>query len=314
VIYVSSDDLFVALCDYIMDQEVIPLVVSISYGADEYELGEDWCTRSSTEFGKLALMGVSVFASSGDSGTLGNDDDCEFLTASDVTSDSDVTVKSDKSLGSKRTSDAGDSVSASDYVYVASFPASSPYVTAVGGTTGGSVPASMDESTNEDAWYYAGGGFSAYFAQPDWQSSAVSSYLSCADCLTEEKKTRFDPSMRAYPDISAQSVDYVIAYEQEFYTVSGTSASSPTVAGLFSLINYARLNAGKSSLGFLNPSIYALYDEDQSYYYNDVVNGYNEGCSVDDSIGFYAQQGWDPLTGVGTPKFQRIFEALVEQD
>jgi len=51
--------------------------------------------------------------------------------------------------------------------------------------------------------------------------------------------------------------------------VSGTSASSPFVAGLFALINSARLQAQKSSLGWINPTLYSL---DPSIF-NDVTNG-----------------------------------------
>merc|ERR1712003_154105 len=64
--------------EQILATEVPPLVVSISYGADEYELGEDWVTGCNEEFGKLALIGTTVLASSGDSGIRGNDDDCLY--------------------------------------------------------------------------------------------------------------------------------------------------------------------------------------------------------------------------------------------
>ena len=39
--------------------------------------------------------------------------------------------------------------------------------------------------------------------------------------------------------------------------VAGTSAACPVVAGIFTIVNNARLKAGKKSLGFLNPFIYA---------------------------------------------------------
>merc|ERR1719414_2594577 len=78
VYYIDSDDIFVSLVEQILATDVPPLVVSISYGADEYELGEDWVTRCNEEFGKLALIGTTVLASSGDSGIRGNDDDCLY--------------------------------------------------------------------------------------------------------------------------------------------------------------------------------------------------------------------------------------------
>jgi len=305
VFYIDSDDIFVSLAEQILDAEMPPLVVSISYGADEYELGKDWVTRCNEEFGKLALIGTTVLASSGDSGIRGNDDDCLY-------GDSGIGAAIKKDKQSKTKSDE----EAADYSFVASFPASAPYVTAVGGTEGGLVQDDVSDSTGETAWLYSGGGFSIYFDAPEWQTNAISNYFDADEQqdIVYPDESRFVSTGRAYPDLSAQSVDYVIAYDAAFYLVSGTSASSPTVAGMISMINYARIKAGKSSLGFLNPTLYSLYDSDAEMYFNDVTEGYNIGCEVDENIGFYAAKGWDPLTGVGTPKFSKLYQALLDMD
>jgi tripeptidyl-peptidase-1 len=50
--------------------------------------------------------------------------------------------------------------------------------------------------------------------------------------------------------------------------VSGTSCASPTAAGIFSLLNDVRLQAGQSSLGFLNPLIY-----ENAAAFNDITTG-----------------------------------------
>merc|ERR1712008_426997 len=130
------------------------------------------------------------------------------------------------------------------------------------------------------AWYYSGGGFSHYFDMPDWHSSA-------------------------------QSVTYIVVIDGEYYSVSGTSASCPLLAGMVSLINYARSQEGKAPLGQLNRILYELYYEHSydDYYFNDIVDGYNEGCSDDNDIGFYTAAGWDPVTGVGSPKFDSLYDA-----
>merc|ERR1719384_228909 len=308
VYYIDSDDIFVSLAESILDTDIPPLVVSISYGADEYELGQDWVTRCNEEFGKLALIGTTVLASSGDSGIRGNDDDCLY---GDGVYDQNVGSKTGKvSRGSSKQSGSSSASTQSGYSFVASFPASAPYVTAVGGTEGGLVQDDVSSSTGETAWLYSGGGFSTYFDAPDWQQNAINGYLAKKN-IDFPDESRFTSSGRAYPDISAQSVDYVIAYDSAFYLVSGTSASSPTVAGMISMINYARIKAGKTSLGFLNPTLYSLYDSDPDLYFNDVTEGYNIGCEVDENIGFYAAKGWEPLTGVGTPKFSRLYDALL---
>jgi len=271
-----NDDYFSALVEDVLEYESPPSVVSISYGADEYEWGKDYCSRANQGFGKLALLGTTVLASSGDDGALGDDDDCYD--------------------GTK---------------YIASFPASATYVTAVGGTLGGSS-ASLEANgtTEETAWYYSGGGFSIYFDEPEWQHDAVSNYFS--QDIEYPDPERYSVGMRGVPDVSAQSVDYIIAYEDAFYSVSGTSCSSPTFAGMVAMWNVKRESEQKKKLGFLNPVLYLAYNEQASYneYFNDVVSGYNEGCSCDDDIAWYAADGWDPITGCGTPKFDRLLQFM----
>ena len=100
--------------------------------------------------------------------------------------------------------------------------------------------------------------------------------------------------MRGFPDISAQSVYYVIAYDGAFYEVSGTSCSSPAVAGMVSMMNVQRAQQGKEALGFLNPSLYGIYSAQTHFneYFNDVTAGFNEGCSdAVDEAAWYAADG-----------------------
>jgi tripeptidyl-peptidase-1 len=58
--------------------------------------------------------------------------------------------------------------------------------------------------------------------------------------------------------------------------ISGTSAAAPAFAGLIALLNDARLAAGKRSLGFLNPMIYALKGDG----FHDIVVGNAPGCGT----------------------------------
>ena len=73
--------------------------------------------------------------------------------------------------------------------------------------------------------------------------------------------------------------------------VGGTSASCPVAAGFFSNVNAARLAAGKGSLGWVTPALYAY----ALLFVNDVTSGNNAQCSG--AVGFYATTGWDPVTG-----------------
>ncbi|KAK7037789.1 hypothetical protein VNI00_010750 [Paramarasmius palmivorus] len=165
--------------------------------------------------------------------------------------------------------------------FIPDFPSSCPYVTSVGGTT---MPygAYVNNGTAETAAEFSGGGFSNLFGRPDWQKNAVGSYLNATG---SNYKGLFNNTGRAYPDLSAQAKDYLVVVNASLGLLYGTSASTP------------------SSLGFLNPMIYALSSNANLKAFNDVVNGSNPGCGTP---GFAARKGWDPVTGVGTP----IFDAL----
>ena len=127
------------------------------------------------------------------------------------------------------------------------WPSSSPYVTSVGGTV------SMSE-----CWDHGGGGFSNHYAIPSYQIDAVNAYLKSGEAPNVKY---FNSSGRAYPDLSVFSVSYLIVYIDLPWPVDGTSCATPTTAGIVSLLNDVRLNAGKSTLGFLNPLLYQLKGE-----------------------------------------------------
>lgn len=108
--------------------------------------------------------------------------------------------------------------------------------------------------------------------------------------------------------------------------IGGTSASSPTVAGFVSLLNSARISAGQSPLGFLNPLIYAILAKEPTAF-NDITEGNNPGCGTEGfNVGLFlfwsgncvclrrggsqATIGWDAITGVGTPNFGKLKEIV----
>ena len=65
------------------------------------------------------------------------------------------------------------------------------------------------------------------------------------------------------------------------------------------------ISAGKKPLGFLNPMIYA-YGEN---IFNDITTGNNPGCGT---TGFAACSGWDPITGFGSPDYQKFGDVALE--
>jgi len=184
--------------------------------------------------------------------------------------------------------------------FVPQGPASSPYVTAVGGTQpSGSWPSPGSET----AIGLSSGGFSNYWPMPSWQRDAVAKYLSQGG-IPEQQRRGFNVSGRAFPDISAQATNFFVFAGMPVPGVAGTSCASPAAAGIFALLNDLRLSQGKPPLGFLNPFIYA-----NAHAFNDITQGQGEGCSVLGD-GWPAKAGWDAVTGVGTPNYAELAKVV----
>uniref|UniRef100_H9GKY7 Peptidase S53 domain-containing protein n=1 Tax=Anolis carolinensis TaxID=28377 RepID=H9GKY7_ANOCA len=102
-------------------------------------------------------------------------------------------------------------------------------------------------------------------------TSAVKWFLSTAPKLPPS--SYFNASGRAYPDLAALSDNYwVVSNRIPLPWVSGTSASTPVVAGILALINDRRLQRGLPPLGFLNPALYRLQDQGHGAALFDVTN------------------------------------------
>ncbi|KAG0307538.1 hypothetical protein BGZ99_001413 [Dissophora globulifera] len=169
------------------------------------------------------------------------------------------------------------------------FNENQPFVTAVGATQG--IP--------EVGAEFSAGGFSDHFSRPPYQNNAVNAYLGS---IGAQYSGRFNPAGRAYPDVSAQGKNISILKGGQPIQVDGTSASAPIFASVIALINDRLISKGKPVLGFLNPGIYS-----NPGIWNDITTGNNPSCETN---GFSAQSGWDPVTGMGTPSFQRFAAAV----
>ncbi|KAI9443995.1 tripeptidyl peptidase A [Lactarius indigo] len=254
--------------DFILNQQKIPQVISTSYGDDEQTVPVDFARRVCGEFAQLGARGVSLLFSSGDGGV--GDGDPDPATQTCFTNDGKNQTK-----------------------FIPGFPASCPFVTAVGGTV--HIP--------EVAVDFSGGGFSNYFTRPIWQEVAVGKFL--ASLPKGTYAGLFNPFGRAIPDISGQADFFRIFFQGRAVHIGGTSASSPSIAAFISLLNDARISAGKPSLGFLNPLLYAL----NGVGFNDITAGNAPGCGTP---GFNATAGWDPVTGFGTPNFGKLKDIVLK--
>ena len=237
----------------------MPLTMSVSYGDNEPGVDFDYATRVNTEFQKAGVRGTSIMFSSGDGGVAGGQ-------------------------------------SAPCDVFVPTFPAGSPWVTAVGGTT---------KSNPEVCASFSSGGFSNYWPRPSYQDTAVKGYFNSGVSGIPDSSL-YNASGAGIPDVSAQAESFDVIQNGFTMPVDGTSCSSPAFTGIVGLLNEARLAAGKSSLGYLNQLIYKTLGPNGGF--NDVTTGSNPGC---DTQGFPAAKGWDPVTGWGTPNFGVLKEMVL---
>ncbi len=216
------------------------------------------------------------------------------------------------------------------------WPASSPFVTAVGGTslavgannnylfetgwgtTTSSWTGTAWSPTPPGPWLYgAGGGVSQIFAEPSYQVGVVPTSV-----FTAQGRTG-----RAVPDIAAiadPNTGYLIGETQTFpdgsvkyseYRIGGTSLSSPIMAGIMALADQA---AGHPH-GFANPVFYSLAG---SASFTDIVNpastlavvrtNYVNGVdpsaglayrlrTLNQTLSLQTTPGYDDVTGLGTP-------------
>jgi tripeptidyl-peptidase-1 len=246
----------------------LPHTISTSYGEDEQSIPPSYALKVCDMFGALSAKGVSFVFSSGDTG----------VGSACQTNDGKNTTR-----------------------FLPMFPASCPYVTSVGATR---------FINPESALYFSSGGFSDLFPRPQWQNTAVSGYLAQ---LGSRWKGLYNPFGRGFPDIAAQGRKFRVVDKGQLVEYAGTSASAPTVASIIALVNAALIQAGRPPLGWLNPRLYG----DLKLAFTDIVNGGSTGCTgIDIYSGlttpivpyasWNATTGWDPVTGLGTPLFNKL--------
>ena len=174
----------------------------------------------------------------------------------------------------------------------AMYPASSPDVVSVGGTTLGSEDGNWSW---EKAWTGGGGGCSAFAPAPRWQRSLAD----WADVGCGEQRASVDVSADADPETGVAVFDSVGYADREtgWVTVGGTSLSSPLIAASFALAGGAH--------GVSYPAE-TLYRNRGSRGLHDIVGGSNGRCAA--KLICRAAGGYDGPTGVGTPNGISAFE------
>ncbi len=231
-----------AITSAIHDTTNKPSVISISWGGAESTWTSQAMTAMDDAFQAAATMGITVCVASGDNGS------------SDGVGDG------------------------SDHV---DFPASSPFALACGGT---SLKANSNAISGEVVWNdgynggASGGGVSAFFAQPAWQSSLSA---------VTTQGTRSTLTKRGVPDVAGNAdpeTGYDVRVDGTASVIGGTSAVAPLWAALLTRLNQI---SGKTA-GLTNPKLYQAPNT-----LRDIISGNNGD--------FAAAAGWDACTGLGSP-------------
>ena len=260
-------------------------VISQSFGEAEACMDPILLNEQHALFAEAVSKGITLFASSGDSG------------ASQPSCDPNSTAA----------------------LFAASTPASDPNVTAVGGTTLTADPIT-GAYQSETAWTEpfgcnppavansdvncSGGGFSTVYSRPDYQSAL------------QKSRARGVPDV-AYNAGVAGGVLVFSATINEFvglpptalvfFIIGGTSAGSPQWAGLAADADQL---AGHR-MGNINPALYSIAQAKSHYAaaLHDITIGNNDVAEI--GGGFNAGARWDPVTGLGTPIAATLLPLLV---
>jgi hypothetical protein len=190
----------------------------------------------------------------------------------------------------------------------AEWPASSPNVLSVGGTT--LNISSSGAYLGESAWSSGGGGVSQVEPEPTYQQNAQSTgYRSTPDVAYDA-----DPNT-GFAIYDSISYDGYVGWQE----VGGTSAGAPQWAALVALADQVRVAAGKGTLDGSSqtlPILYSLYSAPGTSGYSSYTTYFNDVTTGSSGYGWgavSATPGYDAVTGLGTPKAAALVDALAGQ-
>ncbi|KAK4561459.1 hypothetical protein LTR86_004777 [Recurvomyces mirabilis] len=277
-------DPFVSFLQELLTNETVPSVVSFSESMPEDMVDPAYARSVCNMMRDVGTRGVSLLFSSGDNGPQG-----------------------DQPTGKH------------SMVFEPEFPASCPWVTSVGGTTNVAAETAATQQTisgliNKLSYTASGGGFSNMFLRPAYQNEAVSAYVKNSVPSTYSQYPGFNASGRGMPDVSALSTNFPVVYLGLTFGVGGTSASTPLWAAIVTLLNDYEASQDLPPLGFLNTWLYSL----SSNGLRDITSGgfnngscnWLSGCRLPATPGYPVTNGWDAVTGLGSPIFEQLQRAL----
>ena len=302
---------------YAVDNKIAP-VISVSYGLCEAGLGQTGYSSLNLFLAQAATQGQSVIAASGDSGST----DCYGVPG--------LTTAQQEALG-------------------VDFPASSQYVTGMGGSeflapdvaasnttywqagSGSDVVSSALSYIPEQVWNddssqaglsSGGGGVSALTARPSWQTG-VTGIPSGNFRLVPDISLSSSPNNAGYLYCSSDSTTRVTgscangfrdSNNTNLTVAGGTSFAAPIFAGMLAIIN-GKLNS--TGQGVVNPTLYALAANSTTYAsaFHDITSGGNQCtagttyCSTAGTSEYPATTGFDQASGLGSIDFFNLLTA-----
>jgi subtilase family serine protease len=179
----------------------------------------------------------------------------------------------------------------------ANWPATSPSVVSVGGTS----LRLGDAGRSETAWASTGGGFSLYHARPSYQAAmalpAANLTGPMAAVVGVPGRVGVDVAFNADPRTGQYVALTSPAGATNWYSFGGTSIGTPQWAGIVAVANAQRALAGRALLGQLPARLYAMAASSGARVLSDIVDGRNGDCSW-----CVAGKGYDIPTGWGTPQ------------
>jgi len=171
------------------------------------------------------------------------------------------------------------------------YPAASPYVVAVGGTS--LTIASNGAWQSETAWSGSGGGLSAYEPEPSYQAGVQNNGFRGIPDVAYDADTK-----TGVPIYISAGIYGLLGWVE----VGGTSMAAPQWSALFAIANSMRAAQSKAPLSQVQFDLYPIPGD-----YHDIVSGNNGSCGSQCTAG----PGYDFVTGLGSPLANVVIPALV---
>jgi subtilase family serine protease len=260
-------------------------VISQSFGEAEACMDPTLLDEQHAVFAEAVKKGITLFASSGDSGA--SQPSCDGTAA----------------------------------LFSASTPASDPNVTGVGGTTL-TADTTTGAYQSETAWTEpfgcnppavaptdvncSGGGFSTVYARPGYQSAVQKNHARGVPDVS------YNAGVSGGVLIFSATINEAFGFPPTaavFFIIGGTSAGSPQWAGLAADAD----QLGHHRMGNINPALYSIAQAKKAYAagLHDITTGNNDVAEI--GGGFDAGTRWDPVTGLGTPNAAELLPLLVKR-